>query len=123
MSRRHLAGLLIPFGCLTAAACSEQSPVAPGATIQATQVASGNPQAVDGCYDLSFLDNSLQPVTTLVVLNELVLKAHVDDCSGGPAAKGAVTFQYCSLKGLPPNDITRADEAPLSACASGDANW
>jgi hypothetical protein len=34
-----------------------------------------------------------------------------------------VIFQYCSLKGLPPNDITRPDEAPSAACANGTAAW
>jgi hypothetical protein len=34
-----------------------------------------------------------------------------------------VTFQYCSYRGLPPHDITRADEAPSSACADGSATW
>jgi hypothetical protein len=34
-----------------------------------------------------------------------------------------VIFQYCSLKGLPPNDIERADEAPSAACANGSATW
>jgi hypothetical protein len=34
-----------------------------------------------------------------------------------------VIFEYCSYKGRPPNDTTRADEAPAEACASGEAIW
>jgi len=34
-----------------------------------------------------------------------------------------VTFQYCSLKGGPPNDINRPDEAPSAACATREASW
>jgi hypothetical protein len=34
-----------------------------------------------------------------------------------------VIFQYCSYKGLPPNDIARADEAPTAACEDGSATW
>lgn len=34
-----------------------------------------------------------------------------------------MTFQYCSLKGFPLNDITRADEAPSSACTTGAGKW
>jgi hypothetical protein len=29
----------------------------------------------------------------------------------------------CSRKGGPPNDITRADEAPMAECAAGTARW
>jgi hypothetical protein len=78
-----------------------------------------------GSYQLSFLTNGSQPVSTLPVnAGELILKAHVTDAATGlPATNGTVTFEYCSLKKRPPNDITRADEAPLEACASGDASW
>lgn len=57
------------------------------------------------------------------MLNELSLRARVTDSLGQPARGGAVTFEYCSRTGLPPNDITRADEAPMSECASGAATW
>jgi hypothetical protein len=74
-------------------------------------------------YDISFVDTSLQPITGLPVCDgELVLKAHVAR-SSGPVQEGAVVFEYCSYKGLPPNDITRADEAPLEACQTGEASW
>jgi hypothetical protein len=58
-----------------------------------------------------------------VLSEELVLGAHIESSSGVPAQRGAVSFQYCSFKGLPPGDITRADEAPSAACDSGLAVW
>jgi hypothetical protein len=58
-----------------------------------------------------------------VLTDELILAAHVTTSSGVAATSGTVTFEYCSYKGLPPNDITRADEAPLEACADGSAAW
>jgi hypothetical protein len=85
-------------------------------------------QGVLGSYILSFQDTNGNPVTTLpvctaAVCEEMVLKAHIQDSSGNPAQRGLVIFQYCSLKGLPPNDITRPDEAPLEACENGSATW
>jgi hypothetical protein len=79
-------------------------------------------------YDLSFYNTSLQPVATLAACgptpcSELVLGAHVESATGTAAQSGSVTFQYCSYRGFPPNDITRADEAPSSACADGSATW
>lgn len=111
--------------CTTVAtlACSELTTVAPSVALDAGREANAQAQTVSGCYGLSFFNSSLQPVSTLVVLQELVLKAHVDDCSGNAAQGGSVTFQYCSLKGGPPNDITRADEAPSAACATGEGRW
>jgi hypothetical protein len=80
-----------------------------------------------GTYTLSFIarvDGTLQEVTSLPVLStELILKAYVADSSGQPAQRGTVTFEYCSYKGGPPNDITRADEAPKEACEQGTASW
>ena len=96
---------------------------------------SGNPPvalAQQGpTYELGFFKvgpSGLEPVTSLSVCKssvceELILNAHITDSSGLPAQKGLVVFQYCSYKGLPPNDITRPDEAPLEACADGSASW
>lgn len=121
MLRQPLAGLAF-LACITSIACSDQSPVTPPAVSDA-QVASARIPATPGCYTLSFSSRG-QPVTTLVAgTAELNLLAHVDNCAGTPADRGSVTFQYCSYKGLPPNDITRADEAPASACAAGTAKW
>ena len=94
-------------------ACSEQTPpTAP----------SPSSQPVPGWYHLLFFregETGLEPVTTLPVNDGgLILGAHVV-----PAQGGAVVFQYCSYKGLPPNDIERADEAPSEACESGLATW
>jgi hypothetical protein len=89
-------------------------------------------QPVPGSYDLSFfklVSGVLEPVSNLPVCTpsvceELILNAHIkEDSSGLPAQGGVAIFQYCSLKGLPPNDITRADEAPSAACETGSATW
>ena len=79
-------------------------------------------------YVLSFQNSSAQPLTTLPVCTtseceELLLKAHVEGSNQQPAQRGIVIFQYCSLKGLPPNDITRPDEAPKEACETGSGTW
>ena len=93
----------------------------PSVTLLAAQVP--GPQ-----YLLSFQKTDGEPVTELLVCTpsvceDLVLKAHVQDSSANPAQRGLVIFQYCSLKGLPPNDITRPDEAPKEACENGSATW
>jgi hypothetical protein len=87
-------------------------------------------QPVPGTYDLFFykiVSGDLVAVETLPVCTEtaceeLILNARVTDGTL-PAQGGIATFQYCSYKGLPPNDITRADEAPSSACEDGSAVW
>lgn len=116
-------------------ACANASPVAPSAGAQSPSASLSEPasapagaaaatRASAGYYRLSFLDTNLQPVTTLPVGDgELILGARVTDASGSAAQAGRVIFEYCSLKGVPPNDITRADEAPLSACADRSATW
>jgi hypothetical protein len=137
MTRRLV--ILIAAFSICSGACTQRSPTAPTrasdehASQPSSAPSSGQPidssattaaQAVPGIYELSFVDTSLQPVTTLVVgTQELELAAHVTNGSGAPAQGGAVRFQYCSYKGLPPYDITRADEAPLAACESGEAIW
>jgi Tol biopolymer transport system component len=45
----------------------------------------------------------------------VILHAHIEDSTNNPANRGSVVFQYCSLKGRPPNDIDRVDEAPRAA--------
>jgi len=114
MPRGKLARL--SFAVLAAfafVACSDQSPVAPGATPDAVQPLTALAPGVPGLYELTFFLNG-----------ELVLTAHVEALvSGEPADGGAVTFQYCSYKGRPKNDITQPDEAPSSACEDGSATW
>jgi hypothetical protein len=132
MPRRKIASLMVALlaaGALVA--CSDQSPVAPRAGPDGGGDQSLLSQSVPGTYELSFLKsglNGLEPVSSLSVCaegsvcEELILGAHVE-ASGGPARSGTVIFQYCSYKGLPPNDITRADEAPSAACEDGSATW
>jgi hypothetical protein len=131
---RHLTRLIAVFSAVAFAACANQSPTRPdgmsdtGGPDRAAAAEAGESsplsQAVLGTYELSFVDSSLQTITQLPVCDgELVLKAHVEDSAGAPVQSGTVVFEYCSYKGLPPGDITRADEAPLEACASGEATW
>ena len=119
MNRQNRTNLLVAVvGTATLLACS------PEATTSPKVAGALYARASSGSYILSFVDNNLQPVSTLIVgTQELILKAHVDDGAGNPAQKGSVSFQYCGYKGLPPNDITRADEAPSAACANGAASW
>ena len=129
MQRQHSASLLIALvGSVTLVACSSESALAPAVSVKSPVGEAEYAKAVAGSYQLSFLNTSLQPVSTLTVCTissceELILGAHVEDANGAPAQGGSVTFEYCSYKGLPPNDISRADEAPSSACADGSAKW
>jgi hypothetical protein len=110
------------------AACADMSPVAPSASSVLTDELSAKPSAtVPGVYDLSFnvyRNGTYEEVASLPVRSqELILTASVTDSLGRAAQKGTVTFEYCSYKGGPPNDITRADEAPKEACEQGEATW
>ena len=93
---------------LLCAACSGESPVAPGITSDAVPYSSAKAQAaVPGSYELSFFFSG----------PELILKAHVADAvSGAPASGGTVTFQYCSLKGGP---TLQMKPLPSAECESG----
>jgi hypothetical protein len=119
--RRSIAVLTLSAGALSG--CVSDSPLSPAMSPEPSLSARAATSTA-GVYDLSFYTNGLVPVATLTVgTTELILKAHVASTLGVPAQKGTVTFEYCSLKGLPSNDITRADEAPSSACADGTASW
>jgi hypothetical protein len=104
--------------CVLFVACSGSSPVSPAPSVV---------QPVPGSYVLGFYDSvpgaGLQPVSSLPFLRELTLGAHVKDSSGQPAQSGAVIFEYCSLKGIPTDDITRVDETSSESCANGSAAW
>jgi hypothetical protein len=123
---RLIVALLV---AASAAACSDQSPVAPSpGPVTAGDLSAKPSTAAPGVYDLSFnvfgSSGIYQEVSSLAVSSqELILKAYVTDSSGHPAQKGTVTFEYCSFKGGPPNDIERADEAPKEACEQGLARW
>jgi len=120
MRRCRLVGLIIPVVAGAAmVACSGQSPVG----LEAVEAPRSAVQALPGTYTLSFVSSAGRTVTSLPIGSEVRLKAEVRDAFGAPAQSGRVTFEYCSLKGLPPNDITRADEAPKEACESGVAKW
>src|SRR5687767_9861337 len=103
------------------------SPSTPSRTLDTLSTPASAAPGVAGSYDLSFFSDG-QEVTTLPVCQpstcpELDLRAHVEG-SSGPAQRGTVTFQYCSDKGGPRNDISRPDEAPKSACEiDGTARW
>jgi hypothetical protein len=143
MSHRTFTVFLAALG-LASVACSTQSPLAPGTAadevprLSAVPASTGRTNAdtstarqaastVPGSYELFFISRG-QIVATLPVCGassceELSLRAHVES-SFGPADRGTVTFQYCSFTGGPPNDITRADEAPSSACeVDGTGRW
>jgi hypothetical protein len=119
--------VLITACALTVAACSNPSPVVPSSPSAAGAEVSAKPSAAAGTYSLSFLarvNGVVQEVTSLPVSSaELILRAYVAGSDGVPAQAGTVTFEYCSYKGRPPNDITRADEAPKEACDAGTAAW
>jgi hypothetical protein len=125
---KKLCFVVVVLAGIAFAGCSSQSPAAPAVPGGAIGNLRAKPApAAPGTYSLSFMahvDGTLQEVTSLPVLNaELILKAYVADSSGQPAQGGSVVFEYCSYKGKPPNDITRADEAPKEACEQGTAQW
>ena len=125
---KKLSLVPIVFGALAFAGCANPSPVTPTAVPGAAGELSAKPSAASpGIYTLTFLarvDGTLQEVTSLPVQTaELILKASVTSSAGSAAQSGTVTFEYCSYKGGPPNDINRADEAPKEACEQGTASW
>ncbi len=118
----------IVLGVFTLAGCANPTPVAPAAAAGGASELSAKPSAgTPGVYTLTFMasvDGTLQEVTSLPVRTaELILKASVTSSTGSAAQAGTVTFEYCSYKGGPPNDISRADEAPKEACEQGTASW
>ena len=129
MIPRQLVNLALLLGGATGAlaACSEQDSLAPVIAPHGVEHPGPLSRPAPGSYELSFVSGG-QAVSTLPVCTESVcpilgLKAAVEDAAGAPAQSGTVTFQYCSLKGLPPNDIERADEAPKEACETGEGAW
>jgi hypothetical protein len=93
-------------------ACSDQSPIAPGAAPDRVDNVALLSQPVLGQYDLEFSWSG----TALTII------AHVRDAAGGAPEGGTVVLQYCSY-GQPTDDITQPDEAPSSACADHSAHW
>lgn len=128
MSRFLVPRLIVALLAAVFAACSGDSPTMPSqsSVVAGDQSAKRSP-ALPGVYELSFnvfQGGDYQEVSSLPVSSEeLILKAYVTDSSDHPATAGSVTFEYCSYKKGPPNDIERADEAPKEACADGSARW
>ena len=113
MPYRDLTGRSLAVAvALACAACSIESPVAPGIAPAAVSLSSAKAQAVPGSYELSFFFSG----------PELILKAHVADAvSGAPAQGGTATFQYCSLKGGP---TLQMRPLPGVECESGGSgSW
>ena len=125
---KKLSFVPIVLGVFAFAGCSNQTPLAPAAAAGGAGELSAKPSAATpGIYTLTFMahvNRTLQEVTSLPVQTaELILKASVTSSTGSAAQAGTVTFEYCSYKGGPPNDISRADEAPKEACEQGTASW
>ena len=117
---KRLCLIAVALSGVALVGCSRQSPVEPTGAAAAPSELSARAAAAPGTYDLSFLNRG-QPVESLVVGQEVTLKAHVTS-SAGPVTSGTAIFQYCSRPG-PKNDITRADEAPKAECEAGTARW
>jgi hypothetical protein len=114
MTRQGIAGPLVRVLPVVAfVACSDASPVAPGAAPEHPQPAVVLSQPELGQYDLEFLWNG----------TALTIVAHVRDATGGAPGGGTAVLQYCSLNGVPTDDITQPDEAPSSACDDRSAHW
>lgn len=121
--------LVVILAAYAAAACAGEwaAPSSPSSVAAADLSAKPSSGGTTGVYDLSFAvfhNGVYTEVSTLPVKSdELILKAYITDSAGQPAQKGTVTFQYCSYKKGPSNDIDRPDEAPKEACADGSADW
>ena len=102
---------VLPAAALVA--CSEQSPVAPSAAADGIERPIALAQAALGQYDLEFVWSG----------TALTLLAHIKDANGVAATGGSVVFQYCSLRGVPTDDITQPDESPASVCADRSGRW
>lgn len=114
---RCLPVALVAFTC---AACSGDSPVAPGASASAVGVrneVAAKPAAA-GTYEISFLKETrqgLEPIVdTLRVGEYLVLKSQVKDAFGILAEEGLVTYEYCSLQNV---------KVKSSECDIGPGRW
>lgn len=113
MTHHAIARLAITVLAGAASVACNEAVVAPDtADGMESPTALARPQQAPGQYDIEFRWSG-----------ELAVIAHVRDAEGAAPTGGSVTFQYCSLKGLPPGDITQPDEAPASACADGSGRW
>ena len=120
MLRRNLASLIVAgLAAVAVTACSHESPVAPNSRPEGLgdeSVLAAQP--VPGSYELFFLNEFLEPVSSLPVGEFMILKAHVET-SSGPAQGGRVYFQYCRLKG-----VSSPNGGPTAACDDAQlATW
>jgi hypothetical protein len=106
LNRIFTSSMLCFVGAL-AVACSVESPVEPTVTGAAPPAALAAVQSVPGVYTLTFHDHTGAEVASLPVMNELTLKAHATNTVGQPAQAGSVTFEYCSRKGGPHEQMKR----------------
>jgi hypothetical protein len=108
MPYRHLGTSIFAVpAALAFVACSDQSPVAPGATADGAQYATTLAQPAEG-------QTYLFTVYATPVGRGAVLDAYVEDASGNPATSGTAFFQYCALQQVP---------APSAECDSGSGHW
>lgn len=116
MERNRTNAIVALAATLALAACSENSPIAPGP--RPGDVRMAVQAAATGSYVISFLKETstglapaadAEPVGTY-----LVLKSEVRDSFGNLARSGSVTYEYCWSKG---------DYAPSSVCNGGSGSW
>ena len=106
MPPRPLPHCTIVVVAALAVSCSDNPAVAPEVTGDGHAYEARATQPPAGTYEMSFLPTS----SGLGV----ILRGHVEDASGNPAQSGTVTFQYCSLRGVP---------APSVNCDTRSGNW
>ena len=86
--------------------CSDQSPIAPDASLDGGQKVTPFAELATGTYLLT--------VYATTAGRGAVLDAYVRDASGNPATNGIAVFYYCSRQGNP---------APRAACLTGSGRW
>jgi hypothetical protein len=107
MPRHRLAAFI--FAALAPFAftgCSDQSPIAPDASLDDGQKVTPFAELAVGTYLLT--------VYATTAGRGAVLDAYVQNASGNPATSGMAVFDYCSRKGNP---------APSAACLTGSGRW
>ena len=113
MAPQTIARLAVILTAVAVTMACTESAVEPSADARIEEpISLARTAPVLGQYDIEFQWNG-----------ELAVIAHVRDANGGAPTGGSVTFQYCSLKGVPTGDITQPDEAPASACEDGSGRW
>ena len=104
--RRLAASIFAVLAPFAFTGCSDQSPIAPDASLDGGQNVTPLAELAVGTYLLTVYATS--------VGRGAVLDAFVRDASGNPATNGTAVFYYCSRQGAP---------APRGACLTGSGNW